>query len=327
MYAEHTVEPDNRIELAYKGKREHFVTPNIPNQGYPGQTIKVLIPRGSSDTTMVRETQQLTFNLDLESSKDKARSVVPNVGRNLVAKKTLSLGPTELEVVENADIFDTYKDLYLTKKQRENMQLQGIQPENGLKARLGAKKSDGTDLTLSTAENALKKTLGNRFMIPLDFEYFKQLVSPYYLHEDLIVTIELNKPEKVMLCSGDSAATYTISDIALEYDTIIDPVYTEKVSVAQQNSLYPYTRVTRMSYQIPSKKDYSWLLDIKLQAKSLQGILLLFLEDRDDFNNKVETFYNPTIKKVNVTINGDPHQFFKGAILPRNMFPEICKKF
>ena len=45
---------------------------------------------------MVRETQQLTFNLDLESSKDKARSVVPNVGRNLVAKKTLTLGSTEL---------------------------------------------------------------------------------------------------------------------------------------------------------------------------------------------------------------------------------------
>ena len=76
-------------------------------------------------------------------------------------------------------------------------------------------------------------------MIPLDFEYFKQPVSPYYLHEDLVVTIELNKPEKVMLCSGDTAATYTISDIALEYDAIIDTGYTEKVSIAQQNSSYP----------------------------------------------------------------------------------------
>ena len=151
------------------------------------------------------------------------------------------------------------------------------------------KKSDRTDLTLSTAENAVKKTLGNRFMIPLDFEYFKQPVSPYYLHEDLIVTIELNKPEKVMLCSDNDKAKYTISDIALEYDVIIDTEYTGKVSVAQQNSSYPYTRVTRLSYQILSKKDHSWLLDLKLQAKSLQGILLLFLEDRADFDNKVET--------------------------------------
>ena len=98
------------------------------------------------------------------------------------------------------------------------MHFQGIQPENGLKARVGAKKSDGTDLTLSTAENAVKKTLGKRFAIPLDFEYFKQPVSPYYLHKKLFVTIELNKSKKVMLCSNDALATYTISDLALEYD-------------------------------------------------------------------------------------------------------------
>ena len=180
---------------------------------------------------MVRETQQLSFNLDLESSKDKARSVVSNVGKNLVAKKTLSLGSTELEVIKNCDIFDMYKDLYLVKKQRQNMQLQGIQPENDLKARVSAKKADGTDLTLYTAENALKETRGNRFMIPYDFEYFKQPVLPYYLHEDLIVTIELTKPEKVMLCGNDDKATYTISDIALEYDVIIDIEYTRKVSI------------------------------------------------------------------------------------------------
>ena len=47
------IEPENRIELAYKGKREHFVMPNSPNQGYPGQTIKVSISQGFSDTTMV----------------------------------------------------------------------------------------------------------------------------------------------------------------------------------------------------------------------------------------------------------------------------------
>ena len=115
--------------------------------------------------------------------------------------------------------------------------------KNGLKARVGAKKSDGTDLTLNTEENAIAKTLGNRFAIPLDFEYFKQPVSPYYLHKDLVVTIELNKPEKVMLCSNDASATYTISDIVLEYDAVIDAGYTEKYLLAQQNSSYPYTRL------------------------------------------------------------------------------------
>ena len=113
------------------------------------------------------------------------------------------------------------------------MQLQGIQLENGLKARVGAKKSDGTDLTLYSAENAVKKILGNRFAISLDFESFKQPVSPYYLHKDLVVVIELKKPEKLMFCSGDTAATYAISDIPLENDAIMDAGYTERVSLAQ----------------------------------------------------------------------------------------------
>ena len=73
MYSKHTTKPDNCIELAYKGKGEHFVTPNVPNQGYPGQTIKVSIPRGSPDITMVRESQVLTFNLDLESSEKQGK--------------------------------------------------------------------------------------------------------------------------------------------------------------------------------------------------------------------------------------------------------------
>ena len=57
-----------------------------------------------------------------------------------------------------------------------------------------------------------------------------------------------------MLCSGDTSATYTISDLALEYDVIIDAQYTEKVSRAQQNSSNPHTQVTRLSYQITVKK-------------------------------------------------------------------------
>ena len=90
MYAEHTIQPENRIELGYKGKREHIVTPIVPNIAYPTQTIMIEIPRGSSDTTMIRDTQQLTFNIELTSSKDKTRTVVQNIGRNILAKKTLT---------------------------------------------------------------------------------------------------------------------------------------------------------------------------------------------------------------------------------------------
>ena len=50
------------------------------------------------------------------------------------------LGSKEIDTINNADVFDTYKDLYLSVKERKEKLLQGIQSANGLKARVGAKK-------------------------------------------------------------------------------------------------------------------------------------------------------------------------------------------
>ena len=73
MYAEHTIEPGNCRGLGYKGKREHFLTASVPNQGYSGQLIKVSFSSKKS--------------VDLQSSNDKERSVVNNICRVLVTKK------------------------------------------------------------------------------------------------------------------------------------------------------------------------------------------------------------------------------------------------
>ena len=71
---------------------------------------------------------------------DKTGSVVNNVGRALIKKKELILGSREDDTINNSDIYDTYKDLYLSKYQREKRLLQGIQPANGLNVWVAAKK-------------------------------------------------------------------------------------------------------------------------------------------------------------------------------------------
>ena len=47
-----------------------------------------------------------------------------------------------------------------------------------------------------------------------------------------------------------------------------------------------------------------------LSVRSLQGLLLLFIDKSDDFANKNKEFNNPSIKRIWVTINGMPHQLF-----------------
>ena len=64
---------------------------------------------------------------------------------------------------------------------------------------MGSKKSDGTALTVTTQENAIKKTFDKRLAVLLDFDFFKRPVYPYGLKGDLIrlrrfdlVRLELN---------------------------------------------------------------------------------------------------------------------------------------
>ena len=60
---------------------------------------------------------------------------------------------------------------------------------------------------------------------------------------------------------------------------------------------------------------------------SLQGLLLLFLNKRDDFGNKNDNFYNPSIKTILVTITGMPHQLFAAGLQAREIYPEMKKCF
>ena len=57
------------------------------------------------------------------------------------------LASKDIDTINNSDIYDIYKELYSSEKEREEKLLQGIQSANGLKARLGSKKADGTALT------------------------------------------------------------------------------------------------------------------------------------------------------------------------------------
>ena len=94
------------------------------------------------------------------------------------------LGSKKIDTINNSDIYDAYKDLYLSNKEREEKLLKDIQSVNGLKARVGAKKADGTTLAMMTQKNAIKKTFAKRFVIPIDFNFLKQPVYPGGLIEN-----------------------------------------------------------------------------------------------------------------------------------------------
>ena len=147
-------------------------------------------------------------------------------------------------------------------------------------------------VTVTTKEKVIKYTLGKTFTICLDFDFFKHPAYLYWLKEDLIVKLELNSFEKVTLCSGNTVATYNLSDISLEYDeryaTTIDVFYDETTWI-------PYAKATSFHYQTLCKKDNTSMIDINNLSVCL---FVLFLDKHDDFPSKNKEFYNPSIKKI-----------------------------
>ena len=124
--------------------------------------------------------------------------------------------------------------------------------------------------------------------------------------------------KRVVLCTGDTSATYKLSDILLEYDAIFDEPYATTIGEMYTGTTsIPYTNVTLIHYQTLPRKDTTWKIDVNnLSLRSLQGLLLLFLDKPDDFANKNEEFYNPSIKKILTT-----------GLQARDIYPEIKKKF
>ena len=255
VYGESDPMVEHKTQFAFKGKREYKAKANMPNIAYTNQPIDIEIPHGSRDHVIIPDTVKITFNLDITST-DKACSVVNNVEKALVKKKVLMLGSKGIDTINNSDIYDTYKDLYLSEKEREEKLLQRMQLAHGLKARVGEKEVNGTALTVTTQENATKKTFDKPFAIPLDFEFLRHPVYPYGLKKDLIVSLDLNSSEKVILCTGDTSATYELSEIFLEYDASFDKAYAKTIGEMYTGTTsIPFTKVTLIHYQTLSKKD------------------------------------------------------------------------
>ena len=98
------------------------------------------------------------------------------------------------------------------------------------------------------------------------------------------------------------------------YATTIGEMYNTDMSI-------PYTKVELIHYHTLSKKDTIWKINVNsLSVLSLKGLLLLFLDKPDNFANKNEEFYNPSVKKILVTINGIPHQLFAAGLQARDIY-------
>ena len=234
-----------RKGFALKGLCQHIIKTNNPSTIGPGELLTVRFPNLKENQVIIPGTTKLTFNITLAGT-DVNRTLVENLGRNIIRKLVVKLEGNEITSIDDYDVLYSYYDCWKTATERGNAIFQGIveaegQTKNAIKHRINAgnKANDAKD-------QAVASIYDNRFCIPLDFEILESSLPLYQYGLGSRLTYELAFADySDVIKSTDPDATYTISNISLEFDTIINASLASQIRTEYMKNSILYDRILR----------------------------------------------------------------------------------
>ena len=203
-----------RKGFALKGLRQHIIKTNNPSTTGPGELLTVRFADLKENQVIISSTTKLTFNITLAGT-DVNRTLMENLGRNIIRKLVVKLEGNEIISIDNYDVLYSYYDCWKTATGRRNAIFQGIveadsQTEGAIKHRINASdKADvANDITVASIYN-------NRFCIPSDFEILESSLPLYQYGLGSRLTYELTFADySDVIKANKPDATYTISNIS-----------------------------------------------------------------------------------------------------------------
>ena len=294
-----------RKGFALKGLHQHIIKTNNPSTIGPDELLTVRFPDLKENQVIIPSNTKLTFNISLVGT-DVNRTLVGNLGRNIIRKLIVKLEGNEIISTDDYNILYSFYDCWKCKTERVNAVLQveveaDGQTENAIKHRInsGDKANNAKDQTVASIYD-------NRFCIPLDFKILESGLPLYQYGPGSRLTYELTfAGYSDMIKATNPDATYTISNISLEFDTIINASLASQIRTEYMKSSILYDRILRARIIPLNDSSTSFSVDINSPSKSLKGVLLIFTKERSatKFTRDIEEFFNPKITKVKVTVH------------------------
>ena len=278
-----------------KSLHQHIIKTNSPSTIRPGELLMVRFPDLKENQVIIPGTTKLTFNIS-QVGTGANRTLVKNLGRNIIRKLVVKLEGNEIISIDDYDILYSYYDCWKCTTERHNAVFQGIvetdgQTENAIKHRINA-----GDEASNAKDQTVASIYDNRFCIPLDFEILETRIPLYQYGLGSRLTYESTFADySSVIKSKDTDTTYTISNISLEFDTIINASLASQIRTEYMKSSILYDRILRACIIPLNKSDTSFSVDINSPSKSLKGVLLIFTQERSatKFTRDTEEFYNP----------------------------------
>ena len=315
--------------FALKGLHQHITETNNPSTIGPGELLTVRFPDLKENQVIIPGITKLTFNITL-AGKDVNRALVGNLGRNIIRKLVVKLEGNEIISIDDYDVLYSYYDCWKCTNERLNVIFQGIVEADGQTVNAIKHRIDSGDKANNAKDQTVASIFNNRFCIPLDFKILETSLSLYQYGLGSLLTYELTFADySDVIKSTDPAATYKISNISLEFDTITNASLASQIRTEYMKSSILYDRILRARI-IPLNNSYmSFSVDINSPSKSVKGVLLIFMKETSatKFTRNTEEFFNPKITKVEVTVEGVPNELYAQNMEYRHQYDEIVKHF
>ena len=301
-----------------------------PTEANPGETLYVSVPKLAVNEVIVAGSLALVFNINLKLTGAHANNyLVQNVSRALVNKLAVKFAAATLQDTDSYNIYKTFEDLFLSMDKRANMLREGIQSVdlNRIRSGAGDKKTTGVD-----EENALNAVYGTKYRINLDHPILTDhgVFYPQALYNDLVFELTLAPAHEVVKGSTSSNVLgYKLENIQMEYEVIRSKTLAdEATSEYKSGKEFAYDYVMRERV-VPITRGSDTRLNLRVnpQRRSLKGILLLFISPYTAGNRDSESYFNPDITKVAVTVNGVPNRVYNEGISGSDMWEELTRHF
>ena len=300
-----------------------------PTSANPGETLYVSVPKLDVNEVIVAGSLALVFDINLKLTGAHANNyLVQNVSRALVNKLTVKFAAATVQDTDSYNIYKTFEDLFLSMDKRANMLREGIQSVdlNRIRSGAGDKKTTGVD-----EENALNAVYGTKYRINLDHPILTDhgVFYPQALYNDLVFELTLAPAPEVVKGSDASKLVYKLENIQMEYEVIRSQTLAdEATSEYKSGKEFAYDYVMRERV-VPITRGSDTRLNLRVnpQRRSLKGILLLFISPYTAGNRDSESYFNPDITKVAVTVNGVPNRVYNEGISGSDMWEELTRHF
>ena len=195
---------------AMKAERTVKRATHNPNAADPGSTLYVAVPKLHPEEVIVPGTLALLFNLDLKLTGGHADNyLVQNVSRAFISRFVVKYAGETVQDTHGYDIYEIFKDLFLTVDERKEMLLEGIRSTklNKIRSDAGNKETSGVDT---------EKALESVYEILTDHGVF----YPQALLHDLSFELTLAPASQVVRGSDATKHVYKLQNIQLKYEVI-----------------------------------------------------------------------------------------------------------